>query len=210
MTNIDILKDQALAAALNHAAFDGWSDALFNRVSAEIEVNPALLREAFPNGIVDIISYHSQQADEVMIASIKADADFTTLKIREKIAHAVMLRLEAHKNEREAIRKAAHFLAVPWRASYATKVLYHTVDAIWRAAGDTSMDFNFYTKRATLAGIYLPTLHVWFDDNSADLHKTREFLNRRIENVMQFEKFKAKCREKKEYVKSWLPDSLKA
>ena len=60
--------------------------------------------------------------------------------------------------------------------------------------GDVSTDFNFYTKRAILMGVYSATLMRWFTDDSADGSATDAFLAARIENVMQFEKLKAQAK----------------
>ncbi len=65
---------------------------------------------------------------------------------------------------------------------------------MWRIAGDTSTDFNHYTKRMTLGAVYGSTLLVWLDDASEGLDETAAFLDRRIENVMNFEKLKADWR----------------
>jgi ubiquinone biosynthesis protein COQ9 len=107
----------------------------------------------------------------------------------------VKTRLAILKRHKEAARRAAALLSLPMHAGLAAKLMYRTVDAMWRAAGDTATDFNFYTKRGILAGVYGATLVRWFADNSADEAPTNEFLAARIENVMQFEKFKAKARE---------------
>ena len=114
------------------------------------------------------------------------------MKIRERITTAVKTRLASLRPHKEAARRAAAFLTLPLHAALGAKLLYRTVDAMWRAAGDTSTDFNFYTKRAILAGVYSSTLMRWFNDASEDEAATDEFLAARIENVMQFEKFKAR------------------
>ena len=61
----------------------------------------------------------------------------------------------------------------------------------WRAIGDNSTDFNFYTKRALLSGVYTSTMLYWFSDNSEDFEDTWKFLANRIADVMQIEKVKA-------------------
>src|SRR5258705_26466 len=116
----------------------------------------------------------------------------TTKQPRKKAApksHA-----DAH-TEKEAARRAAALLSLPMHAALGAKLMYRTVDAMWRAAGDTSTDFNFYTKRGILAGVYGSTAMRWFNDTSADEKPTEEFLAARIDNVMQFEKFKAKPKD---------------
>jgi ubiquinone biosynthesis protein COQ9 len=101
--------------------------------------------------------------------------------------------LRPHK---EAARRAAAFLTLPPHATMGLKLLYRTVDAIWRAIGDTSTDYNFYTKRAILGAVYSATLLRWFSDSSANERETEDFLRRRIDDVMRFEKFKAHARER--------------
>ena len=114
--------------------------------------------------------------------------------IRVRIAEAVKTRLAILRRHKEAARRAAALLSLPLHAGRAAKLLYRTVDAMWRAAGDTATDFNFYTKRGILAGVYGATLVRWFADASVDETATNEFLAARIENVMQFEKFKAQAK----------------
>jgi len=117
-------------------------------------------------------------------------------RLRERIASAVKARLAALGPHKEAARRAAAFLTLPPHAALGLKLVYRTVDAMWRAVGDTATDFNFYTKRAILAGVYSATLLRWFTDQSADESLTERFLAERIDNVMQFEKIKAQLAER--------------
>ncbi len=199
-------KDRIVDAAFSHAIFDGWTDNVLERAALETDTPRALVREWFPSGVAGVLAYHSTRADAQLTETLRADPEFLKLKIRERIFTAVMTRLNAHMQEREAIRRAVAFYALPWNAPSGLKALYATMDAMWRAAGDTSTDYNFYTKRFTLANVYGLTLNVWLSDESADQADTQAFLRRRIENVMQFEKAKAKCREQFASLKDWLPD----
>ena len=124
------------------------------------------------------------------------------LKIRDRIKAAVRIRLERHAGDREAARRALALLSLPFNAPLAMRLLYRTVDAMWYAAGDTSTDFNFYTKRATLAGVYSSTLLYWLNDRSPGCEATWAFLDRRIDDVMKIEKLKSQ-------VKSWTGSSVR-
>jgi ubiquinone biosynthesis protein COQ9 len=124
-----------------------------------------------------------------------AGMDLKAMKIRERIAAAVKTRLAILKPHKEAARRAGALLSLPMHAALGARLLYRTVDAMWRAVGDISTDFNFYTKRGILAGVYGSTAMRWFNDTGDDEKATDEFLAARIENVMQFEKFKAKAKE---------------
>jgi ubiquinone biosynthesis protein COQ9 len=126
-------------------------------------------------------------------ASFTAD-DLAAMKIREKVRSLVWRRLEIMGPAREAIRRALAILAMPQNVPLAIRVSWRTADLMWRKAGDTSTDFNHYTKRMTLGALYGSTLLVWLDDQSEGWVDTAAFLDRRIEDVMKFEKLKAQWR----------------
>jgi ubiquinone biosynthesis protein COQ9 len=194
-------KAAILKAALAHVPFDGFSDAVLKRAGTEAGVAPAELAHLFPDGPLSLVEAFSQTADAEMEAAL-AEKDVAAMKVRERIKAAVLARLEAVKPHKEAARRAAAFLTLPPHAVLGATLLYRTVDAMWRAAGDTSTDFNFYTKRAILAGVYSAALLRWFTDQSEGEAATHAFLDDRIENVMQFEKFKAEVRKRAEALPS--------
>jgi ubiquinone biosynthesis protein COQ9 len=188
-------KQAILAAALVHVPFDGFTDKVLERAAKDAGVARAEIARHFPEGPLSLVGAFSDFADAEM-TRLLARAKLSTMKVRERIALAVKTRIAVLRPYKEAARRAAAFLTLPPNATTGVKLLYNTVDAIWRATGDTSTDFNFYTKRAILAGVYSTTLMRWFSDTSDDEQITNTFLQRRIDNVMQFEKFKAQMRER--------------
>lgn len=196
------IKDSILNAALPSIPFDGWTQSTFETAAISAGLTAFDMRRAFPGGPLDAALYFSERADAEMLETLRRDHDLPNLKIRERIATAVMVRLRQQAPHREAIRRAIGLFALPWNIPTATKALYATVDAIWHEAGDISTDYNFYTKRLLLSQVYTSTAHVWMDDMTSDLSETEAFLRRRIEDVMQIEKLKAKT---KETLGSWLP-----
>ncbi|HUO03399.1 MAG TPA: COQ9 family protein [Rhizomicrobium sp.] len=188
------LKEAILKAALKDAAFDGFTDSVLSKAGKEAGADQAALARLFPEGSLSLIEYFSTSIDEAMEKRLAA-TELSTRKIRERIKIAVMTRLWLLEPHKEAARRAAATLSLPMHAALGAKLMYRSVDAIWRAAGDTSTDFNFYTKRAILAGVYGSVLVRWFSDMGEDDSATEAFLDARIENVMQFEKFKAKAKE---------------
>ncbi|HEY1877140.1 MAG TPA: COQ9 family protein, partial [Rhizomicrobium sp.] len=189
-----LLREKILAKALPHAAFDGFTDSVLQKAAGEAGATKADLARLFQEGPVSLVQFYSTQTDAEMEKRLKG-MDLKAMKIRERIATAVKTRLAVLKPHKEAARRAAALLSLPVHAALGAKLVYRTVDTMWRAAGDTSTDFNFYTKRAILAGVYSATLVCWFNDASEDESVTREFLAARIENVMQFEKFKAEAKQ---------------
>jgi ubiquinone biosynthesis protein COQ9 len=188
------LKEAVLAAALLDAAFDGFSDAVLAKAGKSAGVDADALARLFPDGPLSLIEYYSVAADGEMEKRLAA-MNLPAMKIRERIAAAVLARLSILKPHKEAARRAGATLSLPMHAGLAAKLMYRSVDAMWRAVGDSSTDFNFYTKRGILAGVYGATLLRWFNDSSEDESVTTEFLAARIENVMQFEKFKAQAKK---------------
>jgi ubiquinone biosynthesis protein COQ9 len=181
---LDAVRDRLLDATLAHVPFDGWTDTALLTAAREIGVDDATVHRAFPGGPLAVIDYFNDRADREMAAALAA-ASPAPPRLRDRIALAIRLRLEANARHREAIRRGLAYLALPQNAPIAAKCLYRTVDAIWYAAGDMSTDFNFYTKRALLAGVYSATVLYWVNDASEGFGRTWTFLDRRIDDVLR-------------------------
>lgn len=198
---LDELRPHLVAALLPHVAFDGWTEAALNRAAQDIGIAEDRAVLAFPRGGLDMILAWLALIDDAMAKAL-AQYPLETLKIRDRIHKAVMLRLEQIAPYKEAMRRAMPLLALPHNASAALRSTWRTVDAMWMAAGDSATDFNYYSKRTLLAGIYGATLMVWLDDESEGCKETEGFLARRIGNVMAFEKVKARVRSQQERMPS--------
>ena len=182
-----------IQAALPHVVFDGWSDITLTRAAKECGIAPALLTLLFPKGSLDAIAFHSRWADARVVEKLTADEDFTKLPVPVKIRTAILTRLALATNEKEAIRKGLSQLSLPFNARLSLTLLHETCDSMWRLAGDSATDFNWYSKRITLAGIYSATLLFWLNDESEKATETAAFLDRRLDGVKAFGKWKADC-----------------
>ncbi|WP_236638082.1 COQ9 family protein [Mangrovicoccus ximenensis] len=192
MSHMDV-KDRLLEAILPHVVFDGWSETSFRAAAADSEIDPAVARAVCPRGAVDLaLAYHAA-GDAEMVRRLKAE-DLSAMRFRDRIARAVRLRLELVE-DKEAVRRGATLFALPPHAPDGAKALWHTVDQIWTVLGDGSDDINWYTKRATLAGVYSATLLYWLGDDSPEHQRTWRFLDRRIDEVMQIEAVKKKVND---------------
>jgi ubiquinone biosynthesis protein COQ9 len=198
------LRERVMDAAILHVPFDGWGEAALRAAARDLHIDPGLALNAFPRGGIEMIEFHSRLADRRMMAAYE-EADTSGLKIRQKVALALRLRLAANTPHREAVRRALSLLGLPIHAALATRLLYRTVDAVWLAAGDRSTDFNFYTKRGLLAGVYSATLLYWLNDRSPETAETWSFLDRRIADVMKIPQALARLGELKEK----LPDPFR-
>lgn len=184
-------KRALLEAMLPHVPFDGWTARSLALAVRDTGLDNGVALRAFPGGAADLLDFWVSETDAAMLRVLEG-RDLAAMKVRERVRLAVMTRLELAAPHREAVRRALALEALPQHGPRALKQLYRTVDAIWYAAGDTATDYNFYTKRLLLAGVYGATLLHWLDDKSENFAGTAAFLDRRLADVMRIEKAKGK------------------
>lgn len=173
-----------------NAAFDGWSDAARDMAADGAGIDKDVAALAFKHGPVDMIDAWFAHIDGVMLAAVPPER-LALMKVREKITALIEARLDATSADRESLRRALAILALPQNLAKTTRLGWRTVDTIWHAAGDVATDYNHYTKRTILLGVYASSVTVFLDDESEGLADTRAFLGRRIDGIMRFEKAKA-------------------
>ncbi|MEP3655760.1 MAG: COQ9 family protein [Litorimonas sp.] len=192
-------RDAILKAALKIAPFEGWTNLTLKRAVRDAGYPDGSGELYFENGIADLLDHWSDKLNTQTAQDI-GQLDLDALKIRERVTQGVLLRLQAIGPHEEAARRASSRLILPDLASTGMRQIWSAADTIWRAIGDTSTDANYYSKRAILSSVIGSTLPIWLSDQSDDKAKARAFLDARIENVMEFEKFKWRV---KDLTKTW-------
>jgi ubiquinone biosynthesis protein COQ9 len=195
---LEQLRRRLALAVGENAVFDGWTKAAVDSAARQLGVDPVQARLAMPKKQADMIDVYIQEVDRALEAWFTPKR-LAGMKIREKVRSLIWHRLEVMGPAREAIRRGLAILAMPQNLPLALRISWRTADQMWRIAGDTSTDFNHYTKRMTLGAVYGSTLLVWLDDQTEGWADTAAFLDRRIDNVMQFEKLKAEWRGSSEH-----------
>jgi ubiquinone biosynthesis protein COQ9 len=190
---LEQLRRRLALAVGENAVFDGWSRAAVDSAAKQLGIDPVQARLAMPKSHAGMIDVYIEEVDRGLEAYFTPER-LSKLKIREKIRALIWRRLEIMAPAREAVRRALAILAMPQNVPLALRIGWRTADRMWRIAGDTSTDFNHYTKRMTLGAVYGSTLLVWLDDQSEGWADTAAFLDRRIDDVMKIEKFKARWR----------------
>ena len=175
-------RDAALAAALPHVPFDGWTRIALRRGMADLGLDPAEAGLLFPGGARDMIAAFCDLMDRRMTAAL-ATPEHAGLRTTAKVRAAIALRLALLRPHREAVRRALAVLALPGNTALAAGCTARTVGAIWQAAGDRAADFSWYTKRALLAAVYATTVLFWLRDTSDNDTATLRFLDRRLAGV---------------------------
>ena len=180
---------------LDHTVFDGWSRRALNAAAQDVGLNERSVRRVAPNGPWDMVLAFNDMTNARMIAAL-VKVNINHLPVRERIGTAIRVRLQQNEVRKEAVRKMLSYLAIPQHAALAVKCTFATVDTIWRVAGDTATDFNFYTKRGLLAAVYGSTVLYWLSDDSEDHVDTWAFLERRIANIMRIPKIRMAIKDR--------------
>jgi ubiquinone biosynthesis protein COQ9 len=188
------LRVPLLAAALPHVAFDGWTDSCFGLAAEDAGVSKEMAELAFPGKADEMLEAYLA-ANDAHLKHALSEKDLPAMKIRDRITVAIRTKLELQRDEREVVRRTLAALALPQNLVRGPKALWQTADTMWRAAGDTSTDHNWYTKRMTLSGVLSAVILYWLNDDSEDLSDTWAFLDRRIEDVMKIETAKWQMRK---------------
>ena len=184
-----------------NAGFDGWSDAAVHAAADEAGVDDDVAKLAFKDNAIDMIDAWIDSIDMELAHRLPAEK-LAAMKIRDRITALLATRLEIMAPDRESLRRAMAIMAMPQNLVRSAKIGWRSADRMWRLAGDTASDFNHYTKRMTLSAVYASTLSVFVNDDSDNFADARAFLDRRIDNVMQFEKVKFQAKQRQEYVPS--------
>ncbi|MCK5041127.1 MAG: COQ9 family protein [Sphingomonadales bacterium] len=187
----DEMAGEILDAVMTHVPFDGWSEDSIKKAADDVGLSRAYIKLAFPEGAADMVDAYLKRIDTEMLKELhKLPVD--EIRIRDRISTAVKLRMEINQKNREVVSRTVAFLAMPQNTPLSVRSLWRTADMMWRWAGDKATDYNHYTKRVILSGVYSTTLLYWLNDDSEGYADTWGYLDRRIENVMQFEKVKSK------------------
>lgn len=171
-------------------------------IEAKIDFGAAEL--IFENGILDLLDFYSEEIVSEVEKSIKKNEKFAVLRINEKINFALIQLFLSQKNQRLAafqihkyylnLSNFRDFGEIYRPKIFAFKNAFYFADKIWLAIGDETTDFNFYTKRLVLAKVIIRAFFAFLKDESENLAKTQEVIDKEIAKVLKFEKFKAKVK----------------
>ena len=192
---VDPEVSKLMLAALPNVAFDGWSNSTFVAACREADISERKARLFCPRGALDLAVAFHKWGDNQFEISFKKKR-ISKLKVREKIKKAVELRIKL-ASDREAVRRGVVLFALPIYAFEGSRLIWDTADLIWESIGDNSEDYNWYSKRTILSAVYAATVLYWLGDNSEESKETLHFLERRIEDVMNFESAKVQLKTNK-------------
>jgi len=194
MTELTSRRDKILLASLHHVVFDGWTKAALQAGVQDAGFDADMALRAFPGGLPDLAQHMADWADRRMLDEL-ADLDLDAMRVRDRVAAGVKARLQVVTPYREAMRRLLAYLTLPQNTPMAARQTWHTVGAIWYAAGDDAADFNYYTKRSLLLPVYTTTVLYWLNDDSDGMAATWDYLDRRISDVLKVPALKARIQK---------------
>ena len=192
MDDIQARKDRLIEACFIHIPFDGWTEAALEAASQDSEGDAQFWRQLFDGEVKTVFIHYTALSDRMMAEAFQGWLESCDVPppVHQKIRQLILIRLEQARPHKEVVRKSLSYLSRPEHASLAPKLLYNTVDEMWRSAGDRSTDFNFYTKRASLSAVYSATLLAFLADDTEDMSKTEAFLDRRLADIAKIPSMK--------------------
>jgi len=179
---------------LHHVAKNGWVESAFMAGAAELGVEKVLIQRFFPGGPRELAIHFSDWADRGMEKTLLQE-DLGELKLRKRVSLAMRVRFQGLAQYRDAVRSSISFSMMPKNAFVGISCMFATVDKIWYSVGDESTDFSYYTKRAILAGLVSAATFYWLNDRSDGSKDTWNFIDRRLEIVMQIPKIRARLKK---------------
>jgi len=192
-TPLETLKLRLALKVGEQAVFDGWTKKAVDSAADELGIDRAQARLAFPKDAAHMIEAWIEGVDAAMQAHFTPEV-VEKMRVSQRIRAMIWFRLETTGPAREAVRSALSILAMPQNVPLALRTGWRSADLMWRLAGDTATDYNHYSKRLILSGVYTATLLAWLDDQSEGWTETAAFLDRRLAGVGRFEKWKAEWR----------------
>ncbi|UFN49656.1 COQ9 family protein [Roseomonas sp. OT10] len=173
-------RDALIRATLPHVPALGWTRAAMAAGLRDLGEPPEVADSLFPTGPTGLLEAWCDLADRDMAETAAREGRTEGLRTPQRIRALLALRLEQAAPHREAVRRAVALLALPWNARPAARTAARTADAVWAAAGDRSDDLSWYTRRATLLGLYASVLAFWLADASPGQARSLDFLDRQL------------------------------
>ena len=184
--NLNQKRKQIFNEVKNYVEVNGWNKEIFlNLKNSNFDYNEII--SLFPNGYLSTIQMYLDDINSKMALESKK-LNLIQLRLHERVRELCILRLNIMQKEKKFVIKTYNHLCLPQNYKFSSKNLYKTIDQIWFLSGDNSTDFNFYTKRIILAGIYTSTMIHFINNENID--GTIDFLNNQLKKVKYIPKFK--------------------
>jgi ubiquinone biosynthesis protein COQ9 len=178
------LRKQLFDEIIKNVPFDGWSKEALRNASAALSLEPDYAEHLFADGIIEVVQMLITELDKEMLTRYHAK-DRSEFGITKKVKEALKIRFQIMAERKLLFHQTIMYLTLPWNTPKAIKFAWNTADLIWHdVVGDNSLDFNYYSKRSLLSGVYAASLLYFISDNSIKHEDTFDFIDRKINDVV--------------------------
>ena len=169
----------------------GWNDLLFKKIHENKIVNIKELDVLFLNGYREMIRFFFDNLNKKLEDKNK-NQNFLREPVHKRIRKILISKLEIINKDKPFFKRTFNYLLIPGNYRLLTKLLYKSVDTMWYISKDSSTDFNFYTKRMILVGIYIPVvIHLLNKDNMLETERKLDNLLFKVSKIPKIKnKFK--------------------
>ena len=183
-------------------ANEGLNSNTFETIAAKQNLNINEINLLFPEGNKDLLKYSLEQLNIELQEYCKL-IDLIRLPLHKRIRKILLSKIEIMNKEKNFYKKIFLNSLLPNKSVSLPKQLYKSIDQIWYLAGDASVDFNFYTKRLILAGIYSRVVLFFFNNNNQS--ELENLLDLNLKRVAKIPELKSKIN----IIKDYLPKVMK-
>lgn len=180
-----------LKIAKNVIAKKGINNSSFLEISKISKINKNEIDLIFPGGHKDLLNFALLQLNKDLDNSCK-NLDLIRFPLHKRIRKILLTKFFLMNKEKDFYRKIFFNLLFQKKIYYLPSQLYKSIDQIWFIAGDTSIDFNFYTKRLILSGIYIRLVLFFF--NNDNQIKLESILDNSLKKVGKIPELKSKIK----------------
>ena len=178
-------------------AKEGLNSNTFETIAVKHNLNINEIHLLFPQGNKDLLKYSLEQLN-IELQKYCKSIDLIRLPLHKRIRRILLSKIAIMNKEKNFYKKIFLKSLLPNRTISLSKQLYKSIDQIWYLAGDTSVDFNFYTKRLILAGIYSRVVLFFFNNNNQN--ELENLLDLNLKRVAKIPELKSKINIVKEYL----------
>ena len=150
----------------------------------------------FPEGNIDFIKFTLEQLNNELEEYCR-EIDLIRLPVHKRIKKVLLSKISLMNKNKVFYRSIFLNLLIPKKNFSLPSQLYNSVDQIWFIAGDSSTDFNFYTKRLILSVIYSRIMLFFFNNNNQE--ELENILDESLRRVSKIPEIKSKFKIFKEY-----------
>ena len=189
--NID--KNTLLEEFLASLNANRWTNSNYLSVVSKSAISDIIWNSNFPLDLKDLTIFFINKSLEKI--ELPTRDQFIEMKTQARLEIILLSYLNQFKDNKLVIKKLIEYFKRTESLTTSPESIYLISDKFWNLIEDTSVDFNFYTKRFILMSVIVPTILFWVEDESENSLNTNEYIKKCFNRSMKIGKIKNKIKE---------------